>query len=161
MPTSLFEWSVSTNGSESDSAENRKMFDSCTEDAMHALEEKLEFSEKVRRANVTYTEMLRKQNAALAAGLSAITKPENTATYRKTLRSLMSTANNERPYASADNGRYSCFIDATFSSTAEKYSESLFTELAEFEVKLALMLCYFDLILVVLLLDLPAGSIRK
>lgn len=138
IPSSLFNWSVSSNGLGMDADVS-----TCSvtdyphdKDTLTTLRDQLVCETKLRLATGAHVEMLKKQNAALVAGLSALIDPKNARKYRSTMRGLLSTSNQSRPYSSADNARYSQFIDSAFASNNADYSESLFSELAEFELRL-------------------------
>jgi hypothetical protein len=136
VPSSIFDWSISSNGMDND-ASLRPEDGGAMQDVLSALQEQLRCEEKLRLVSGAHLEMLKKQNAALAAGLSAVLKPEKMENYRSTLRRLLTRSKIPKPYASADNERYSTFIDSAFNRhSGDDFAESLFSELAEFELRL-------------------------
>lgn len=135
VPWSIFDLSISTDGDISPAEDTV-----AAREAIAALQTKQIYDAKLMSATMLHIDMLRKQNAALAAGISTLLKPERAAIYREVLHKSLRQGNAARPYRSAENPGYAHLIETSIQSTSTNFAETLFSELAEFEVFILLTL---------------------
>ena len=128
MP-SFFDLSVSTSDDHFD-----ELISKSAHEKIVLLEAKLSYESNLHRATTAYVELLRKQNAALAASVSEALRPGSAGNYRATLRQILSGSDSSRMYSSADGVEYSRLLDFGLMKSKGSNGNDSAPNMAEFEV---------------------------